>query len=344
MYPFFPEDMASKEERQSCERTIVSILLKLTDHLLDLGLSNFSLFPNEHRGYSLPSDIVASTCRDIIMKGRLRSLSPPSMSVASNRLSILPPMLSYVTLPYSAFKLAMNASPLSTVGNGSREDPLGNVTTAFIEVASDQAVEQRREVETKMIHIAAPKLYRLAIVPTSKPSIETHILQGSSPTPPERCSPLFYSDRITHFDILAFIDGDKPVQDSVYRWTSQRINLKTTLNLANGLSSLQQLTLRLIRTGTDEINNLLRSFDDEPSPRPLGPLGFDELQRILIRCIDWVALDRDLPPQRFLKLSKMIVDIRTFGFDTAAAAEFQGWLIHILNGLRSRSVSIVVDY
>ncbi|EAU81731.2 hypothetical protein CC1G_13049 [Coprinopsis cinerea okayama7 len=239
--------MASAEERRSCERTIVSILLKLADsgHLLDLGLSNFSLFPNEHRAYSLPSDIVASTCRDIIMKGRLRSLRPPSVSVASNLLSILPPTLSYVALPYSAFKLATNVSYWLTVGNEPRERPLRNTTTVLIEVASDQVVEQRREVETKMIHIVAPKLYRLALYTVS------------SRAAPERCSPLFYSDRITHLDILAFIDGDKPVQDSVYRWTSFQVNLKTTLNLADGLSNLQQLTLRLLRTDAEEIDNLL---------------------------------------------------------------------------------------
>ncbi|KAG2018847.1 hypothetical protein CC2G_008232 [Coprinopsis cinerea AmutBmut pab1-1] len=336
MYPYRTRVMPSKEERSACERTIVSILLKLADHLLDLEITDLCLFSPK-----LPSDNVPKTCRDIIARGRLRSFTTHSLQdihFIANLLSILPSTLSYVVLHSSALRLATATTHSSTISNRARNCILPNATTILVQVSYEHMTQERQDgpreilAQREALRTCAPKLYRLVL------------RQIHSNVEPERCPPICYSDRITHLDILMSIDGDKPLEDSAYHDPDDRVNIETTLALGDGLSNLQQLTLVLQRTDTEEMDKMLALFDVEPTPRPPEPLGFDELQRILQACTDWERLDRLLPPHRFPKLSKLVVDIKTFGFDSASAAEYEGWLTETMIGLRSRSIRISVAF
>ncbi|KAG2011260.1 hypothetical protein CC2G_011401 [Coprinopsis cinerea AmutBmut pab1-1] len=317
------------------QETIMSILHKLSGHLLDLRLAGFCLFPPELRVPNPPPNawIFEKTLRDIISKGRLRSFDPPGIlpnTVPLSILSILPSTLCYVALPYAVFNLATTTPDLSTVvPDAPREGSLQNVTTVLVK-GLNEGVVGRQQHQTKVLHNLVPRLYRLVFAAVT------------GPIQPEKYSPVCYSDRITHLDIIIPAQGDNRLQENPVNFPRFPVNLESTLALADGLTSLQQLSLVIPKSCSETTDRALRLFVQDLPPRP--SYGTDELKRMLQECVDWEKLDRILPPERFPKLAKVVVDVKSFGLDRTIATGYEEWITKRMTGLRSRSVRISVDY
>ncbi|KAG2013099.1 hypothetical protein CC2G_010038 [Coprinopsis cinerea AmutBmut pab1-1] len=112
-------------------------------------------------------------------------------------------------------------------------------------------------------------------------------------------------------------------------------NLPTLCSIIRALSNLQQLTLLPKRVFYD-----LESFF-----YPVNPvLTNAEVAQAFQSFANWEEFDQLLCPQRYPKIKKVVVDVRTFGTKGWIARQFEAYLKRKMPSLVSRSICIEVVY
>ncbi|EAU82733.2 hypothetical protein CC1G_10638 [Coprinopsis cinerea okayama7 len=112
-------------------------------------------------------------------------------------------------------------------------------------------------------------------------------------------------------------------------------NLPTLCSIIRALSNLQQLTLLPKRVFYD-----LESFF-----YPVNPvLTNAEVAQAFQSFANWEEFDQLLCPQRYPKIKKVVVDVRTFGTKGWIARPFEAYLKRKMPSLVSRSICIEVVY